>query len=200
MKCWGCKTKLDLLTSIRIHLGDENNTLCSKCKVWGAGKSSDESERKPISNSRRLCQSCKIEYQLNTGDPSQCPNCGSIYWTLVQDPEKSSNFTSSGPSQLLNVVDVEINDFDRLIAAQNRTTHAIRAFVRFLFIQLTGITLAVLLWNLSMFSIDEQSCRLRQTNCDGNPFLQLMAVAVYVTSVVLSSRAGWVELEKSNIE
>lgn len=200
MKCWGCKTKLDLLTSIKIHLGDDRNMLCPKCKIWGMELPGEEVDKKHIPNSRRLCQSCKTEYQLSIGDLSQCPNCGSIYWTLLQEPEKSSKSNLSGPSQLLNVVDVETNDFNRLIAAQNKTTHAVRAFVRFLFIQLTGITLAVFIWNLSTISVDQQSCFVRGTNCEGNSFLQLMAVAVWVAAVILSSRAGWSELEKSNID
>ena len=45
-------------------------------------------------------------------------------------------------------------DFNR---AQNRTTHAARAFVRFLFIQLTGITLAFFRWNISLAFLDEQA-------------------------------------------
>jgi hypothetical protein len=77
--------------------------------------------------------------------------------------------------------------FEDLIRAQNRTTHAVRAFVRFLFIQLSGITFAVLLWNLSL--ADE----------DGNAFLQFLAVVVWIVAVVWSSKAGWEELEKSAV-
>ena len=87
-----------------------------------------------------------------------------------------------------------------LIRAQNRTTHAVRAFVRFLFIQLTGITLAVFLWNVSLAFIDEQACFQYGDNCTGNAFLQFMAGIVWLVAVILSSRAGWDELNKSNIE
>jgi len=89
---------------------------------------------------------------------------------------------------------------DDLIRAQNRTTHAVRAFVRFLFIQLTGITLAVFLWNVSLAFIDEQACFQYGDNCTGNAFLQFMAGIVWLVAVILSSRAGWDELNKSNIE
>jgi len=77
--------------------------------------------------------------------------------------------------------------FEDLIRAQNRTTHAVRAFVRFLFIQLSGITFAVLLWNLSLADEDE------------NAFLQFLAVVVWIVAVIWSSKAGWEELEKSAV-
>ena len=70
---------------------------------------------------------------------------------------------------------------NNLIQAQNRTTHAVRAFVRFLFIQLTGITLAAFLW---LWEIS---------------FLQYLAVVVWIVSVFWSSYAGWKELDKSGI-
>jgi len=88
---------------------------------------------------------------------------------------------------------------DDLIAAQNKTTHAVRAFVRFLFIQLTGITLAVFLWNLSLAFISSSDCARTGENCSGNVALQLMAVGVWIATVILSSRAGWDELQKSDI-
>jgi len=89
---------------------------------------------------------------------------------------------------------------DDLIRAQNRTTHAVRAFVRFLFIQLTGITFAIFLWNISTAFIDQQKCIEYGTNCTGNTFLQFLAVVVWIASVVWSSQAGWDELAKSNID
>ena len=74
---------------------------------------------------------------------------------------------------------------DDLIRAQNRTTHAVRAFVRFLFIQLTGITLVVFLWNLSLTT--------------GNSSIQGLAGIIWIATVIWSSYAGWEELNKSNI-
>ena len=88
---------------------------------------------------------------------------------------------------------------DDLIRAQNRTTHAVRAFVRFLFIQLTGITCAVFLWNLSLAFIDQQDCFANGSNCTRNAFLQFLAAVVLIGSIVWSSQAGWEELGKSNV-
>jgi hypothetical protein len=89
---------------------------------------------------------------------------------------------------------------DDLVRAQNRTTHAVRAFVRFLFIQLTGITLAVFLWNISLAFVDEQACFQNGDNCTGNAFLQFLAAIVWLVAVIWSSSAGWDELNKSNID
>ena len=86
-----------------------------------------------------------------------------------------------------------------LIRAQNRTTHAVRAFVRFLFIQLSGFTCAIFLWNLSTAFINEQECVEYGNNCSGNGFLQFLAAAVLIGSVIWSSQAGWEELGKSEV-
>ena len=76
---------------------------------------------------------------------------------------------------------------DDLIRAQNRTTHAVRAFVRFLFIQLTGLTIVYFLWNLFVES-------------DGNAFIAFLVLAVWLVTVIWSSAAGWDELRKSNVQ
>lgn len=89
---------------------------------------------------------------------------------------------------------------DDLIRAQNRTTHAVRAFVRFLFIQLSGITLAIILWNLSTAFIDQQECFQYGTKCSGNTFLQFLTAVVMIVTVIWSSQAGWNELEKSKVD
>jgi hypothetical protein len=88
---------------------------------------------------------------------------------------------------------------DDLIRAQNRTTHAVRAFVRFLFIQLTGITLAFFLWNLSLAFVNTSDCIRSGENCSGNVALQFLAVGVWIATVIVSSNAGWDELKKSEI-
>jgi hypothetical protein len=63
----------------------------------------------------------------------------------------------------------------------------VRAFVRFLFIQLTGLTIVYFLWNLFVES-------------DGNAFIAFLVLAVWLVTVIWSSAAGWDELRKSNVE
>jgi hypothetical protein len=88
---------------------------------------------------------------------------------------------------------------EKIIEAQNRTTHAVRAFVRFLFIQLSGLTLAVFIWNISNLFIDQQECINYGRQCSGNGFLRFLAVVIGFVTIYWSSAAGWKELEKSKI-
>ena len=76
---------------------------------------------------------------------------------------------------------------DRTTAASDRTTRAVRAFVRFLFIQLVAITIAIFLNTVA--TLDYQ-----------NPIiaLQLVAFLVWLVGLIWSSYAGWSELELSN--
>jgi hypothetical protein len=104
----------------------------------------------------------------------------------------------------------QVADIDRLIAAQhkailaliqsqNKTTHAVRAFVRFLFIQLSGITAAAFVWFISLLLVDEERCFDYGENCSGNVPLQFVAIGIWIGTVIYSSAAGWSELEKSDV-
>jgi hypothetical protein len=71
------------------------------------------------------------------------------------------------------------------IEASNRTTHAVRAFVSFVLIQLVFVTIAAFLSILaSTFSAT---------------WLFGLAVIVWIIGVFLSSNAGWSELKDSEI-
>jgi len=76
---------------------------------------------------------------------------------------------------------------DRTTAASDRTTRAVRAFVRFLFIQLVAITIAVFLNTVA--TLDYQQPIIA---------LQLVAFLVLLVGLIWSSYAGWSELELSN--
>jgi Na+/melibiose symporter-like transporter len=86
----------------------------------------------------------------------------------------------------------ETSEYSLLIQAQNRTTHAVRAFVRFLFIQLSALTMATFLFFISFQLENEEGAP--------NTFLLLMGVVIWIVGLVWSSNAGWSELEKSNIK
>jgi hypothetical protein len=70
------------------------------------------------------------------------------------------------------------------VAASNRTTHAVRALVRFLFIQLSAVTLAAV---PIYFGIADQRVELI-----------FFGVFVWLIGLFWSSYAGWDELDKSN--
>jgi hypothetical protein len=83
------------------------------------------------------------------------------------------------------------------IRASNRTTHAVRAFVRFLFIQLSFVTAAFLTWQVALAFPDEENCT--PMGCAPSVFWNYLIGALLIIGVWLSSRAGWSELEKSEV-
>jgi len=136
------------------------------------------------------CNQCGRFYRADL--ISKCPGCAAISQSKAAEKlpvGEMPRVNSRGETTL-----------DDLVRAQNRTTHAVRAFVTFLFIQLSGITLAVFLWNLSLLFVDEEACFQSGDKCSGNIFLQFLAGIVWVVAVILSSREGWDELNKSNID
>ena len=120
------------------------------------------------------CNECGRPYRADL--IKQCPGCAAVSDPLhLGTPYPTARNVSSGAT------------LDDLVRAQNRTTHAVRAFVRFLFIQLTGITCAVFLWNMSIA-------------VEGNTVIGFLAAVVWLGAVIWSSAAGWDELRKSNVE
>jgi hypothetical protein len=172
----------------------------------------------------KKCNDCKTEYQDQDAQRfGHCPNCDSTFFSLVSLREVASTTTenskgkdfqstasktsssSGSPKSIGNFVGPkneqhgQFADIERLIAAQNKTTHAIRAFVRFFFIQLTGLTAAAFVWYVSLFFVDQQQCFDYGDNCNGNLLLQVIAIGIWVGTVIYSSAEGWSELEKSKV-
>ena len=165
-----------------------------------------------------------------SSNPGHCPNCDSMYWALesmevaqsitskktrigdvrsdfsIYTPGKSEQSTERNAEQVVEVsetdklIAAQNKNTQALIAAQNRTTHAVRAFVRFLFIQLSGLTAAALVWYVSLLFVDQGECINYGDKCDGNGFLQFLAIAIWVGTVLFSSNAAWSELGKSDID
>lgn len=85
-----------------------------------------------------------------------------------------------------------------LIQAQNRTTHAIRAVVRFLFIQLSSITMGVIIFAMASAAESSYTCQMYD-ECGGSTFLYLISVVVIIGGIIYSSIEGWSELSSSDI-
>ena len=169
------------------------------------------------------CQGSSFVHALPTGDYCDC-GIPEIYGNICKKcsqeikPARLAKLTKSGVATTATAapqssaaskksVATEIpqlsatgKTIDDLIRAQNRTTHAVRAFVRFLFIQLSAMTLGLFIWNLAAASADPEACAYEGTNCTGNSSLQVIAGLVFLGGIIWSSAAGWSELEKSNIE
>lgn len=84
-----------------------------------------------------------------------------------------------------------------LIQATDRTTRAVRAFVRFLFIQLAAITLAFVVFQLGIITQDSSECALGI--CRPNGFTTAVAALIWIGGVIWSSITGWKELGLSEI-
>jgi hypothetical protein len=81
-------------------------------------------------------------------------------------------------------------NFEELIRATNRTTRAVRAFVLFLFYQLTAITLSGILYLISISFPNDQN--------EPNLFWGILALVVWIGGVFISSNVGWREIRKSD--
>ena len=138
------------------------------------------------------CPSCK----KNLTDKGQCMQLGCEYYfeyPIIENKKnaKSSEVNFSNDEWVIGQGDqdeefIHLEEGTRqIVLAQNRTTHAIRAFVRFLFIQLSFTTAASLFILLG--------------GATGTTFLVLVGVLLVIIGVVASSVAGWGELHKSEI-
>jgi len=162
--------------------------ICPKCKATAFVHGVESMERNKQERAGRP------KPQPSAPIPAPEPNQRS------QKTEKTHTESSVKPPESSTIMLSKTGKtIDDLIRAQNKTTHAVRAFVRFLFIQLTGITLAFFLWNLSLAFINSSDCIQIGENCSGNTALQILAVGVWIATVILSSNAGWDELKKSEI-
>ena len=149
------------------------------------------------SNLRR-CEKCGRDY--NATRLNSCPKCRSIE---LSNESKVLERQVNSESSLEDIEKIMVENQERQIAATNRTTHAVRAFVLFLFYQLSSITTAAILYFLAVWvgnQNDECEPILRQYGaCDPQPFLLLLALIVWVSGVVYSSKVGWEEIKKSDI-
>ena len=84
------------------------------------------------------------------------------------------------------------------IEASNRTTHAVRALVLFLFIQLVGITIAFVLNSVATANYDPVRCAVSGNGCEPLVGLQVVAFLVWLGAVIWSSNVGWNEIGLSN--
>jgi hypothetical protein len=155
---------------------------CSNVVQKNWGKQINESGQEVCS----FCERLKIDQELNSNNPK-----AGLEKNLSVTEHKLGKNTSHWNSKEIGLLDV--------IESQNRTTHAVRAFVRFLFIQLSATTLAIFLWNLSNIVVDTSECVYNSENCGGNGFLQFVAIATLLVGIVWSSNAGWSGLSKSEI-
>ncbi len=121
-------------------------------------------------------------------------------------PSNSSSRSNKSTAKETGDLNTQISKEDELnalirenIRASNRTTHAVRAFVRFLFIQLSATSLAAFIYGIASNTVNAGNCSRYGDNCSPNGFLLFLVVIIWLGGVIWSSQAGWSELEKSNV-
>jgi hypothetical protein len=136
------------------------------------------------------CHVCGREYHPRLGT---CPRCKAEF-----DSKRISEDVSSAPQSPTQDFSLkqdfsgraEMANFEELIRATNRTTRAVRAFVLFLFYQLTAITLSGILYLISISFPNDQN--------EPNLFWGILALVVWIGGVFISSNVGWREIRKSD--
>ena len=144
-----------------------------------------------IENSVELCDFCSKLIPKILEDP---PNVQSSNDGNAASISISHNSLPDLPASTALTGDIQL-----LIAAQDRTTHSVRAFVRFLFIQLSATSAAAVLWGLASAQVDPVACAQSGEHCSPVGALQAFAVIIWILGVIWSSIAGWEELKKSEI-
>jgi hypothetical protein len=153
----------------------------------------------------KQCPACK----KFLSDNGRCMTQGCTYYLewpqseSISNNSDSENEWTSFAGQREN--DEQEEDFSflnsetrQIVLAQNRTTHAIRAFVRFLFIQLSFTTFAGVLFVIASAASSTYSCS-QYGECGVSTFFTVAAVLSIIIGIFVSSNAGWSELAKSSI-
>jgi hypothetical protein len=142
------------------------------------------------------CKLCGGETFYHFKPDQEAPTEETIAPVIMEYAEK---FSKKSKFEKIEKTELTSEDIKDLIKAQNRTTHAVRAFVSFLFLQLSFTTFAVFIYAISDAFADPYKCQEYGTNCGGNGAIRFIAIVIWITGVVISSRSGWSELEKSEV-
>ena len=150
----------------------------------------------------KKCTGCEAVIKSSI---ATCPNCESnhfVYGVHEDNPRSVVRMEKTGNTDEIQMFESNSQIYKLLeknIEATNRTTHAIRAFVRFLFLQLSFTTVAIFLYNWATSSVNPLECVQSGDSCEPNAELILLAVVTWIIGVGLSSRIGWEELVKSDV-
>lgn len=147
-----------------------------------------------LAKTETACWNCDKPYRKDR--LIRCPSCGShqtanpalLGDVHSDDVTKAATAVRAMSSELKGANTEGIEQLLReIVISTSKTTHAVRAFVRFLFIQLSATTLAgLVIISSNLFSTEP------------NDALFFFGVLIYIGGVVWSSKAGWDELSQSD--
>ena len=158
----------------------------------------------PSYRSDGICKVCNAPKEIKIVEKSDASTdlVDKVEASKIKRNSLSVNTSKKDTSEVLNLgisSELYLQKIDLLISAQNRTTFAVRAIVRFILIQFTGLSFSFAMWSISNTFIDADECVNEGTSCSGNAFFQVVAVSVYLLTIFVSSRAAWTDLEKSRV-
>jgi hypothetical protein len=180
-------------TSCNIPFSNSEAKFCAICGTPAPGYSALQNPSYPNAPAPKSAWPTAEEAAAARAMPATTPDAAAP--TYQPQPPVSRGFQSA--SQASNLSDSEL--LLELVRASNRTTHAIRALVRFFFIQLAFFTLAYLLNNISNAFIDPEECARYGDSCTGNGFFSFFSFVAIVAGIIISSRVGWAELKQSDV-
>ena len=173
-----------------------------------------------MASAYKWCTKCGEQVLMN--DVFECPACQGSSFThkkesLVESIPAASAATSQGSPAISSkpkpVVAKEKSSFttesgdiaqliqlqQESIRATNRTTHAIRAFVLFVFYQLAASTAAAFFYGIGLgISSSSDECQYDGI-CEPNAFFIVVSALIFLGGVIFSSMKGWEEIGKSDL-
>ena len=187
------------------------------CPICG-GTTFSNKEYSPIVDATkfRWCNDCGRRTEISAlTDGQPCSGCGSFSFRYSENANRAvaaaysqgnasksiadAQQTSEPKSEMQTLIELQ----RETIHAINKTTHAVRAFVLFLFYQLAAITAAYFIYQIAIaVGSSRGSCsyeaRLYGT-CDPNALLTFIAVVIWFGGIYYSSKKGWEEIAKSSV-
>lgn len=188
----------------------ENSAVkCEFCGSKSFERFTEENEQEiETSMARVTCPVCGREYRQDLLE--NCPRCASA-GVVTSDFDDDESIHSSRSSSYQNRKTVKkaeksSGDMDELLSqinevrrAVNRATHAIRSIVLFVLWQLSFTTIAAVVYVTAVFVSNlRESCQENPFGCEPNAFLVFVALVIWVSGVIYSSRIAWDEIRKSN--
>jgi hypothetical protein len=180
-------------SSCNIPFTNSEAKFCAICGAPAPGYFSNQNPGIPSASATKSAWPTADEAVAAKAAPATTPAAA----TPAYQPQApvTTGFQSATPGR--NLSDSEL--LLELVRASNRSTHAIRALVRFIFIQLSFITLAYILNDFANAFIDPEQCARYGDNCSPNGFFSFLSFVAIVAGIIISSRVGWAELKQSDV-
>jgi uncharacterized Zn finger protein (UPF0148 family) len=111
------------------------------------------------------------------------------------EPLKQKSSLSSESADIAQLIQLQ----QESIRATNRATHAIRAFVLFIFYQLAASTAAAFFYGIGLGIAGSSDECQNNGICEPSSFFIVVSALIFLGGVIFSSMKGWEEIGKSDL-